>query len=358
VRFFYRNVLRAGPSFFMQERRLIKTGRAFAFASVVVVLLWAATDRDDMSAMPSARPAVCWTSTSAGARPAAAATALRVPPYSKKSPLSTPIGRQARVDATSPQKIGALAAAIEDSGFVVALRRWTVSVFLADEQTSFRRIPLTADWAPRRMSNPVPLPARARPDPGGDGHMVVVDPTRGCEYDFYAAHRSSSGSWSAGWQTRLSIDGRGTVRGSPSTRASGFGLLAGLIFPRELTRGRIDHALVFSSPLVRNGRPVPPATESAGGSSDPNGLPMGTRVRLNPDLDLSKLPLTRYEKTIARALQIYGMYLADTGGTLTLYAVHPESYESDPYGDIFPAGEEYPSLGHIPLDQLQVLLPG
>jgi hypothetical protein len=293
-----------------------------------------------------------------GSRSAAAAKALAVRPYSKRSPLSKAIGPGAQVDPRSPQKIAALAAAIEHSGFVVALRRWTVSVFLADAHTAYRRIPLTADWAPRRMSKPIPIPARARPDPGGDGHMVVVDPAGGCEYDFYAARRSSSGSWSAGWQTRLSIDGRGTVRGSPSTRASGFGLLAGLIFPRELARGLIDHALVFSSPLVRAGPPVPPATETAGGSSDPNGLPMGTRVRLNPDLDLSKLPLTGYEKTIARALQVYGMYLADTGGTLTLYAVHPESYVGNPYGQIFADGEEYPSLGNIPLDQLQVLLPG
>jgi hypothetical protein len=342
----------------MQERRRITLGRAFALAGFVFVLSWVAAGRDEMDAMPSARPAVCWTSTSAASRSAAAAAVLHARPYSKQSPLSTPIGSQARVDARSTEKMAALAAAIEDSGFVVALRRWTVSVFLADPQTAYRRIPLTADWAPRRMSNPVPIPARARPDPAGDGHMVVVDAPRGCEYDFYEARRSSSGSWSAGWQTRLSIDGRGMVRGSLSARASGFGLLAGLIFPGELRRGRIDHALVFSSPLVLAAPPVPPATETAGGSKDPNALPMGTRVRLSPKLDLSKLGLTRYERTVARALQVYGMFLADTGGTLTLYAVHPESYESDPYRGVFAAGETYPSLGHIPLDQLQVLQPG
>ena len=343
----------------MQRRKRISIRHAFVIASLAVAITWVATGREgESAAAPSAKAPVCWSSKSAGARPSQVRTALGLGAYSKTSPFSMPIGRRARVDARSPEKIRALAAAIEGRGFVVALRRWTVSVYMADQRTAFRRIPLTAGWAPRRMSKPVPLPARARPDPADDGHMVVVDPARGCEYDFYNARRSSTGSWSAGWQTRLSIDGRGTVRGSPSTRASGFGLLAGLIFPRSLARGRIDHALVFSSPLVRAGPPVPPATEAAGGSSDPNGLVMGTRVRLNPDLDLSKLSLTRYERTIARALQVYGMFLGDTGGALTLYAVHPESYVSDPYAGIFPAGDPYPSLGNIPLDQLQVLLPG
>jgi hypothetical protein len=342
----------------MQRPRRISIRHAFSIALLVLPLAWVVADREESVASTSGRHPVCWTSKDAGGRSGHVRTALGVSAYSKRSPFSTPIGPRARVDPQSAEKVRALSAAIEGRGFVVARRRWTVSVFLADRRTNFRRIPLTADWAPRRMSKPVPLPARARPDPGDDGHMVVVDPARGCEYDFYDARRLPSGRWSAGWQTRLSIDGRGTVHGTPSTRASGFGLLAGLIFPRALARGRIDHALVFSSPLVRAGRPVPPATETAGGSSDPNGLLMGTRVRLNPDLDLAKLPLTRYERTIARALQIYGMYLGDTGGALTVYAVHPESYESDPYSQIFPADEPYPSLGNIPLDQLQVLLPG
>jgi hypothetical protein len=340
----------------MQRRIPIRIRRALVFASLPLTIAWVATGREVSAASPSARAPVCW-SKGADSRPGPMRTALGIGAYSKQSPFSKPIGRRARVDAQSPQKIQALTAAIEGRGFVVALRRWTVSVFMADQRTAYRRIPLTADWAPRRMSKPVPIPARARPDPAGDGHMVVVDPRHGCEYDFYEARRSASGRWTAGWQTRLSIDGRGLVRGSLSARASGFGLLAGLIFPGELRRGRIDHALVFSSPLVLAAPPVPPATETAGGSKNPNALPMGTRLRLNPSLDLSKLGLTRYERTIARALQVYGMFLADTGGALTVYAVHPESYRTDQYRGIFADGETYPSLGHIPLDQLQILQP-
>ncbi len=343
----------------MQSRKRNRLRLACGLAAVVVALasLSGATRKESVSATMS-KPPVCWTSKSPKARTALAAGPQAVRAYSKGSPFSTPIDVNARVDPGSPEKVAALAAAIEGKGFVVALRRWTVSVFFADARTSYRRIRLTASWAPRRLSKPVPLPARARPDPSDDGHMVIVDTARGCEYDFYAARYSEAGRWSAGWQTRLSVDGHGIVGAGPSSRASGFGLLAGLIFPGELARGRIDHALVFSSPLVRAGRPVPPATESAGGSSEPNALPMGTRVRLNPDLDLSNLPLTRYERTIARALQVYGMYLGDTGGTLTLYAVNPESYETNPYRKIFSGGALYPSLRNIPVEQLQVLLPG
>jgi len=341
----------------MQPSNRNRLRLAYGFAAVSVALASVGGSLEESSAATAPKAPVCWTSKSPNARTAVARGPLAVRAYSRASPFSTPIGARVRVDPHSAEKLAALASAIEGRGFVVALRRWTVSVFFTEAGTVYRRIPLTASWAPRRLSTPVPLPARARPDPSDDGHMVVVDPVRGCEYDFYAARRSEAGRWSAGWQTRLSVDGRGTVGNGPSTRASGFGLLAGLIFPGELARGRIDHALVFSSPLVRAGSPVAPATESAGGSSNPNGLPMGTRVRLNPKLDLSTLSLTRYERTIARALKVYGMYLGDTGGTLSLYAVHPRSYVTDPYRRIFPGAEPYPSLGNIPLGQLQVLRP-
>ena len=82
------------------------------------------------------------------------------------------------------------------------------------------------------------------------------------------------------------------------------------------------------------------------------------RVRLDPTLDLTTLGLTPYELTIARALQVYGMYLGDNGGNagVTLDAVNPVSYAGQPYEGLLPDAT-YVALGHIPLDRLQVLLP-
>lgn len=78
-------------------------------------------------------------------------------------------------------------------------------------------------------------------------------------------------------------------------------------------------------------------------------------MQLDPKLDLDTLELQPYEKTIARALQEYGMYLGDTGGTLTLYAAHPQSFDAA-YQELMPL-EAFPRLDGIPLDRLRVLEP-
>jgi hypothetical protein len=118
-------------------------------------------------------------------------------------------------------------------------------------------------------------------------------------------------------------------------RASGFGSAAGLIFPDELAAGRIDHALTFTMKHTKAGGPVPPATASDGWSTVPGAIPEGARLQLDPALDLDSFRLTAWQKTIARALQQYGMYLTDTGGAVAFQAVHPQSVSTTyPWGDV------------------------
>jgi len=55
-------------------------------------------------------------------------------------------------------------------------------------------------------------------------------------------------------------------------------------------------------------------------------------------LNLDSLGLTAWQKVIARAMQVYGLYLGDRGGGLTLYALDPKStYQTNnsyPWGDV------------------------
>lgn len=279
---------------------------------------------------------------------------LTVPPYASTSPFNRPIARSARVDPKSAPMVRALAEIVRGSGFVLSVERWTVPVYVADKKTPRYDVQLTASWAHGRVLRAAPIPHNARPDPGGDGHLAVVDPVTGCEYDFYAAKRKGSG-WTATWANTLPLTGDGIFHEGISARASGFGLLAGLIFPDELKRGEIRHALVFSSPLTRAGAPVVPATLGDGPSRVAGAMPFGARVRLDPTLDVDSLDLPRWQRTIARALQKYGMYLGDTGGAVSVYAVHPQSYDGDPYPEL--AAGNYAYLDGIPLERLQVMRP-
>ena len=277
-----------------------------------------------------------------------------MPPYNRASPFRRRIPGGAQPIPSSARLVRSLAASARDRGFVIAFRAYSVPVYLAGPNAPRYDVTLTAPWAPQRVLEDVPIPAAARPDPAEDGHLAIVDHSRGCEYDFWRA-RKRNGKWSAAWANVLPLNGDGIFEDGLSARASGMGLLAGLIFPAELRRGRIDHALVFSYPNTRDDVFVPPATSSDGESRRADALAEGRLVQLDPGLDLDTLDLDPYEKTIARALQEYGMYLGDTGGTLGVYAAHPQSFDGAYQGLLPPVA--FPRLDGIPLERLRVLAP-
>jgi hypothetical protein len=275
--------------------------------------------------------------------------------YGAKSPLNQPIKASAEIDPASDQMVQGIVEATRQRPLVLAARWFSVPVFFAGKSTPRYDVPLTAPWAPRKTLKAVPIPLAARPDPSSDGYLAVVDRSTGCEYDFWRASRRPDGSWSASWAGKVSVTGSGIFpRGAGGARASGFALLAGLVFPEPLRAGRIDHALVISYPYTRAGPPVPPAMSSDGKSIGPNAIPQGARIQLDPNLDLTQLRLRPYEWTIARALQTYGAFVADTGGAVSLFAAHPFGYSRNPYSGLLP-NLDYVPLDRIPLDRLRVL---
>ena len=276
--------------------------------------------------------------------------------YAPASPFNRPIPANAPVDPESQLLVQSLVAAAAQGGTVIAVGRWTVPVYLAGAKTPRYRVSLTASWAPAHALDGVPIPAAARPDPAGDGHLAVLDRHTGCEYDFWRAQKHGR-TWSAEWGNSIRSAGSGVFPRGLSARGSGFALLAGLIWPDELARGHIDHALIFSYPYTSAAGFVAPATESDGRSDRPDALPEGAHLQLDPSLDVDSLMLPRYERIVAHALQKYGMYLADTGGNLSFYAVNPQSYPANPYAGLLPP-VPYAPIGGIPFDRFRVLERG
>jgi hypothetical protein len=277
--------------------------------------------------------------------------------YSPRSPFNTPIPKDPAFSSASDSMIGGLSQTAVEEGAVLAWREYTVPLFVAGRRTPRHRVRFTASWRPRRAMLGVPIPAGARPDPSDDGHLAVIDRTTGCEYDFWQLRRRR-GRWEASWGNALRVDGSGVYPRGYSARGSGFALLAGVVMPYELRRGRIDHALLLSYPYTRAGGPVRPATESDGGTPGSRAIPEGARLQLDPGLDLDSLGLRRYERTIARALQVYGAYVGDTGGTgISLYALHPQSARGNAYRALLP-DETHPPLTRIPFDRMRVLRLG
>lgn len=276
--------------------------------------------------------------------------------FAATSPYNRPIGDAPRLHPRSERLVRELARRVRGTGFLVATERWTLPVFAAGVDTPGVDVALTADWSPYGTLRQVPIPPAALPDPEDDGHLVVVDPARRRMWELWQARRGTDGRWSASWGAVIDMRGSGIHGRGLSARGSGFSLLGGVIWPHELERGRIDHALVFSTDPTMRDTFVPPATESDGAGAAPLTLPEGARLQLDPALDLGRLGLSREERIVARALQQYGMYLVDNGSaSLTLYAVHPMSFDgpvSYPWPELEPGIARLP---HIDPQHLRVL---
>ncbi len=251
--------------------------------------------------------------------------------YSATSPLNLPVPAGATVDSQSAVMVARLAEEVDEKGWAISTKEYTVPLFRAAPSTEKKTVRVRTRGTVHR----VPIPAAAFPSPGSDGHLAVIDPRSGCEYDFYRGRRLADGSWEAENFNALPTSGSGIYPRGLATRASGFANAAGLITAAEIQRGRIEHALVFSMPSTRAGGPVRPATSSDGSTSGAGAIPEGARLQLDPALSLERL--APWQRVIARALQRYGMYLADTGGAVGLYAQHPESAGDEfryPWGDV------------------------
>ena len=71
---------------------------------------------------------------------------------------------------------------------------------------------------------------------------------------------------------------------------------------------------------------VSPARRDDGWSTDPDSLPEGTRLRLNPSLNLAKLKMPPLTRMIALAAQRYGIVIRDQAGVMSFI-------QQDPTGD-------------------------
>jgi hypothetical protein len=215
----------------------------------------------------------------------------------------------------------------------VPLRQWAVSVAEAHSSDTRYGVPCTRKgWkCSLHAFGPIPIPVTARPDPSEDGHLVVYEPRTQHEWDMWRAVPA----WSASAGSAESMRGDGFIPdGVASGDAANLPLLGGLIRPEEILQGHIDHALVFGIPGVGRGAAICPATHNTPTTNDPNAPHEGQRFQLDPSVAISSLPIPAWEKPIARAMQVYGMYLRDSSGTLTVYAENPISRGYDAWARV------------------------
>ena len=144
----------------------------------------------------------------------------------------------------------------------------------------------------------------------GDRHAILVDKSSCRLYELYDLQHTSRG-WTAGsgavWSLRSN---HLRPAGWTSADAAGLPIFPGLARWDEAARGTIDHALRFTASRTRRAY-VYPARHYASSSDDPSLPPMGLRVRLKASVNVASFP--PQARVVLRALQRYGMILADNG---------------------------------------------
>jgi hypothetical protein len=175
---------------------------------------------------------------------------------------------------------------------------------------------ISFEYADESDKGPYPIPANV-PIEGqpavtdGDRHAIIVDRSTCKLYELYALQWQGN-RWTAGsgaiWNLRSNAL---RPSGWTSADAAGLPILPGLArWDGDASTGAIDHALRFTASRTRNTF-IYPARHEASDSSDPSLPPMGLRVRLKANVDISHFP--PQARIVATALKRYGMILADNG---------------------------------------------
>lgn len=155
-----------------------------------------------------------------------------------------------------------------------------------------------------------------------DCHLLVVDRSQDKLYEAYQATDADgmlSANLVAVWDLKRVYPPSGRGNQCTSADAAGFPIAPLLFNADELATGSIHHAIrfVLPNPRIRAHVFVPPATHAGAPRGPALAPPMGARFRLKASYDLSRL--SPAAQVVARAMQKYGMFLAD-GGNVTLTA--------------------------------------
>jgi hypothetical protein len=179
------------------------------------------------------------------------------------------------------------------------------------------RVPVEFEYADESDPGPYPIPPDAPveggPQADGDRHVLVIDRDHWMLYELWDAHPLDGGKrWKAGSGAVFDLSSNHMrPAGWTSADAAGLPVFPGLVrYDEVAVRKEINHALRFT--CVRSRRAyVAPATHFASKLDDANLPPMGMRVRLRADFDITGFPPEA--QVILRALKRYGMFLADNG---------------------------------------------
>lgn len=217
-------------------------------------------------------------------------------------------------------------------------------------------VPMVFDgYADESDPGPYPLPdpsvahieGGSPNDCSGDCHFLVIQSGTCILFEGYACSYSNGWRCSNGakWDlTKVSYGQR--PKGWTSADAAGLPIAPGLIRLDEVRAGKVTHAIRFTVKCTQPHYVAPATHDAVPGSCDPtNSPPMGLRVRMKAEYDISALSPSA--QVVATGMKTYGMIIADNGSNFFFQGVDDQGWTDQ---DIEP-------LKTIPASAFEVIVP-
>ncbi|MCB8939663.1 MAG: hypothetical protein H6654_15240 [Ardenticatenaceae bacterium] len=187
------------------------------------------------------------------------------------------------------------------------------------------------NWPGESDPGPYPVPPNAPIEGGPDGtddrHVLVLDTGNCMLYELFDAYPQGNGSWEAANGAVYDLNSHDLrPDGWTSADAAGLPILPGLIRYDEVASGEIRHAIRFTAPETQAVH-VWPARHDASNITDTDYPPMGLRLRLRADYDISGF--SPEMQVILQAFKTYGLILADNGSAWYISGVPDGRWDND-----------------------------
>lgn len=239
---------------------------------------------------------------------------------------------------------------------------FSIRVRTADANTPQARFHPSPHWYAVDSDNvpTIPLPKEGPHEgydsyrcDGGDCTLSIVDRPEHKLYEAFASDYSDGALRATSlaiWDLNRVYPPSGRGEQCASADAAGFPIAPLMFNADELAAGSINHAIRFILPndRIRAHVFVPPATHGGNPRGPELAPPYGVHFRLKASFDMSKLSPSA--QVVARALQKYGMFLAD-GGSIALTAQNDKDTVTK-YADV---GFDSHSLYPIQVSDFEVL---
>jgi hypothetical protein len=177
----------------------------------------------------------------------------------------------------------------------------------------------------------MPVPSNAPIEGGssssGDRHVLVLDNANCFLYELDRSFVHSDGSWDADSTAVWDLSGNPQRPWTwTSADAAGLPVFPGLARYDEVAAGQINHALRFTLHDSRKAF-TPPASHWASSNTSSSVGPMGMRLRLKANYDISHF--SAKNQVILAALKKYGMILADNGTSMYISGAPDDRWDDD-----------------------------